>query len=395
MSLAAAQPLLLEAARVLASSLDLDATLGQVTELLVPRLADWCQVHLREGDEPLRPISAARAPGMPVLSPEQLDPGFRLRRAFASGRPLLVPDAAGDGLPAAVVSYAVVPLVARGRALGALWLGSASPRRRYRPDDVELCALLEILGARAALALDNARLYSELREAHEHELRTSQLEVRLTEARLEALRAQLNPHFLFNALNTIAMLVRREANADALRGIVGLSQLLRQVLDRREAAEVGLGEELALVEHYLAIEQLRYRERLQVEIEVKPETLEARVPSLLLQPLVENAVRHGVGARNQAGHVRIAGRRLGDRLRLEVRDDGPGFPPGWTPRSGRGLGLANTRERLLGLYAGNQRLELGNAPGGGALVAVTIPFRIRPDAGRSERRSDPRQSRRD
>jgi LytS/YehU family sensor histidine kinase len=278
-----------------------------------------------------------------------------------------------------VVSYAVVPLVAHGSTLGTLWLGSASRERRYEAGDVELGALLEILGARAALALDNARLYAEVREAHEHELRTTQLEVRLTEARLEALRSQLNPHFLFNALNTIAMLVRRQANPDALRGIVGLSQLLRQVLDRREAALVGLGEELALVEHYLAIEQLRFRDRLQVRMEVAPEALGARVPSLLLQPLVENAVRHGIGARQEAGWVRIVGRREGDRLRLEVRDSGPGFPPGWESRSPLGLGLANTRERLLNLYARDHRLELGNAPSGGAVVTVTIPFQAVPE----------------
>jgi len=170
------------------------------------------------------------------------------------------------------------------------------------------------------------------------------------------------------------MLVRRQANPDALRGIVGLSQLLRQVLDRRDAAEVGLGEELALVEHYLAIEQLRFRDRLEVRVDVAPEVLTARVPSLILQPLVENAVRHGIGSRNEAGWIRVAGRRQADRLRLEVRDNGPGFPSGRATRSGRGLGLANTRERLRGLYGDRQRLELSNGPDGGAVVVVTIPF---------------------
>jgi LytS/YehU family sensor histidine kinase len=377
-SLAAAQPLLLEAARVLASSLDLEATLGQVTGLLVPRLADCCQVHLRDERGTLRLASAARAPGLPSLSPERLDPGGFLQQACRTGQLLMVPDG-DERLPAGVVSCAVVPLVARGGVLGTLWLGSASPGRRYDSGDVELCALLEILGARAALALDNARLYAEVHQAHEHELRASQLEARLTAARLEALRAQLNPHFLFNALNTIAMLVRREANADALRGIVGLSQLLRQMLDRRDAAEVVLGEELALVEHYLAIEQLRYRDRLEVRMDVAPEALGACVPSLLLQPLVENAVRHGIGSRNEAGWIRIVGRRRADRLRLEVRDNGPGFPPGWDPRSARGVGLTNTRERLLSLYAGDQQFELANAPSGGAVVAVTIPFHTRHD----------------
>jgi LytS/YehU family sensor histidine kinase len=377
MSLTAAQPLLLEAARVLASSLDLDATLGQVTGLLVPRLADYCQVHLRDAQGELRLVSQARAPGLPTLPGEAPGVVGQLDRACRSGQPLLLPEADG---PPPVLSSAVVPLVAHGSALGTLWLGSASRDRRYQAGDVELCGLLEILGARAALALDNARLYAEVRQTHAHELRTTQLEARLAATRLEALRAQLNPHFLFNALNTIAMLVRRQANSDALRGIVGLSQLLRQVLDRRDAAEVGLGEELALVEHYLAIEQLRYRDRLGVRMEVAPEALEARVPSLLLQPLVENAVRHGIGARHDAGWIRIAGCRQGDRLRLEVRDSGPGFLPGWEARSPQGLGLANTRERLLSLYGRDSRLDLGNAPSGGAVVAVTIPFHLAPAA---------------
>jgi LytS/YehU family sensor histidine kinase len=237
-------------------------------------------------------------------------------------------------------------------------------------------------GARAALALDNARLHAELRRAHDAELRASRLESQLAQARLEALRAQLNPHFLFNALHTIAMLVRREANADALRGIVGLSQLLRQVLDRRAAPEVSLGEELALVEHFLAIEQLRYPDRLRVRIRVEPGVLEAQVPNLLLQPLVENAVRHGVGRRRDAGIVEIVARRRRDALALEVRDDGPGLPDGWRPEDGCGLGLANTRERLQRLYGARHRFEVRNDTNGGVQALVRIPFHLAPSAGR-------------
>jgi LytS/YehU family sensor histidine kinase len=273
-------------------------------------------------------------------------------------------------------SYAVVPLIARGASLGALVLTNHASGRRFDRRDHALAELLELFGARAALALDNARLHTELRRAHDAELRATRLEAQLIQARLEALRAQLNPHFLFNALNTIAMLVRRQANAEALRGIVGLSQLLRQVLDRRAAAEVSLGEELALVEHFLAIEQLRYPDRLRVRIRVDRGVLEAQVPNLLLQPLVENAVRHGIGRRRGAGIVEIVVHRRGDALTLQVRDDGPGLPDGWCPEEGFGLGLANTRERLQRLYGPDHRFELCNDARGGAQALVQIPFRL-------------------
>jgi len=351
-----AQLLLLNAARLLSSSLDVDATVGQVIELAVPRLADECEVCLL-GPEDTSAPARGPLPGIPTT----------VARACAAARPMLVARTAHG-------SYAVVPLVARGASLGALILRNWASGRRFDPRDHALAELLEIFGARAALAIDNARLHTELRRAHDAELRASRLEAQLMQARLEALRAQLNPHFLFNALNTIAMLVRRQANAEALRGIVGLSQLLRQVLDRRAAPEVSLGEELALVEHFLAIEQLRYPERLRVRIRVDSGVLEAQVPNLLLQPLVENAVRHGVGGRNDAGFVEIAARRRRDTLTLTVRDDGPGLPDGWRPEEGFGLGLANTRERLQRLYGPHHRFEIGNDRRGGARALVRIPF---------------------
>jgi LytS/YehU family sensor histidine kinase len=333
-----------------------DATVRQIIELAVPRLADECEVCLlgsRAGGVPDR----ERLPNLAAT----------VARACAAARPMLVARPAHP-------SYAVVPLVARGASLGALILTSEASGRRFDPRDHALAELLELFGARAALALDSARLHTELRRAHDAELRASRLEAQLIQARLEALRAQLNPHFLFNALNTIAMLVRRQANAEALRGIVGLSQLLRQVLDRRAAPEVSLGEELALVEHFLAIEQLRYPDRIQVRIRLDRGVLEAQVPNLLLQPLVENAVRHGIGRRRGAGVVEIVARRRRDALTLEVRDDGPGLPEGWRPEEDYGVGLANTRERLERLYGPHHRFELRNDTRGGAQAVVRIPF---------------------
>jgi LytS/YehU family sensor histidine kinase len=237
--------------------------------------------------------------------------------------------------------------------------------------------LLEPFGARAALAIDNARLHTEAVEARERAVRASQLEAQLVQARLEALRAQLNPHFLFNALNSVAMLVRLKANSDALKAVVSLSEVLRQALAGRGAQEVALREELSLVDHYLQVEQLRFRDRLRVTVDAQPDTLHASVPSLILQPLVENAIRHGIARRDEGGHVKIFGRRGNGRLVLEVRDDGPGFPTGWDPAASGRVGLANTRERLERLYGSAFTFETTNAPSGGAVVRVEIPYRTR------------------
>jgi GAF domain-containing protein len=194
----ATQRLLLDAARLLSSSLDVDATVGQVIELVVPRLADECEVCLLASPGAGAP-AGQRLAGLPVT----------VAQVCATTRPMLVARGSQG-------SYAVVPLVVRGTSLGALILRNKASGRRFHRRDHALAELLELLGARAALALDNARLHTELRRAHDAEMRATRLEAQLVQARLEALRAQLNPHFLFNALNTIAMLVRRQANAEAL-----------------------------------------------------------------------------------------------------------------------------------------------------------------------------------
>ncbi|HEY0970301.1 MAG TPA: histidine kinase [Gemmatimonadales bacterium] len=213
----------------------------------------------------------------------------------------------------------------------------------------------------------------EAERARARAVRASQLEAQLGQARLDALRAQLNPHFLFNTLNTIAMLVRRNANSEALGGIVGLGELLRQVLDRRGTAEVPLAHELAMVERYLDIERLRFRDRLSVALAVEDDALDALVPTMLLQPLVENAVRHGVARKSGPGRVEIAARSRNGRLTIEVRDDGPGFPAGWRERPAPGVGIANTRERLRQLFGDGQRFAVSNGCGGGAVVSLELP----------------------
>ena len=396
------QHFLLEAARALASSLDLHAVLREVTTQVVPRFADYCLIYLRQPDGSYDQVAYAHVDPAKAPLLEELGRVYRpnldnrdspIARALSAARPVVATTVPPEEMrllstsPVAMrivrelapVSYAILPLVARGELLGAASLVTSVSGRRF--DEREL-TLLELYGGRAALAIDNARWHTEALEARERAVRTSQLEAQVVQARLEALRAQLNPHFLFNALNTVAMLVRLKANADALKAVVSLGEVLRQALAGRGAQEVALREELSLVDHYLRVEQLRFRDRLRVAVDTEPEVLEASVPSLILQPLVENAVRHGIARREAGGRVEIVGRRENGRLVLEVRDDGPGFPRGWDPTSSGRVGLANTRERLERLYGAAFAFETTNAPTGGAVVRVEIPYRTR-EGGRA------------
>jgi len=205
--------------------------------------------------------------------------------------------------------------------------------------------------------------------AGERERHAAQLQAQLGEARLAALSSQLNPHFLFNALNSIAELVHRDAVA-ADRMIVGLSALLRSSLETASSQQVPLEEELRLLGHYLDIEQIRLGERMRVEWEIAPEARAALVPPLLLQPLAENAVRHGLGRRLGAGTIRMLARREDGELRLEVQDDGAGESAG----NGFGIGLGTTRQRLQELYGAAASLELQASPHG-TVARLRLPFR--------------------
>jgi hypothetical protein len=208
----------------------------------------------------------------------------------------------------------------------------------------------------------------------ERRLAASRLEGELTAARLRALEMQLRPHFLFNTLHTVAALVRSGRNPDAVRTIAGLSDLLRAALRRDGAAEVPLRDELAFVERYLAIEQIRFQDRLEARIVADPAVLEALVPNLILQPLVENAIRHGVERRTAPGRITVAAGRRRETLVLRVEDacgctDAPVAGGG-----GSGIGLSNTRARLRQLYGERQRLDLLATDGGGALAVVELPY---------------------
>lgn len=200
--------------------------------------------------------------------------------------------------------------------------------------------------------------------------RAAEAEAKLERARVQLLGAQLQPHFLFNALNAVAELIHEDADR-ADRTIGQLSDLLRATLEAGQRPEVTLDEELALVGHYLAIMQTRLGDRLAVTVDVPAETRSAMVPHLLLQPLVENAIQHGLASRPAGGHLEIRAARRDSTLTIAIADDGIGVPPGGARP---GIGLANTRARLQALYAGAGALTIAPREGGGTLATIALPF---------------------
>lgn len=203
------------------------------------------------------------------------------------------------------------------------------------------------------------------------ESRERQLEA--TRLALENLRAQLQPHFLFNTLQSISTLIYRDQHA-ADRMLTQLSDLLRLSLRNTGVQEVPLSEELGFLERYLAIMRVRFGDRLVISVDTPPDVMDALVPSLVLQPIVENAIEHGMADRPDVGHVSVRVTKDGPSLHLEVSDDGPGLA-GAPPSAGNGIGLANTRERLARLYGAAGRVETNSANEGGLTVRLTIPFR--------------------
>jgi LytS/YehU family sensor histidine kinase len=217
-----------------------------------------------------------------------------------------------------------------------------------------------------------------VRQERERERRTAALEAQLARAHLQALRMQLHPHFLFNTLNTIATLVREQERDAAVRLLAQLGDVLRQVLRSASNHEVRLGDELTFTRQYLEIEQLRFADRLRVVWDTEPLTLEGAVPNLVLQPLVENALRHGIAKRPEAGLLEIGSRREGERLSLWVRDDGPGLQNS-TESDGEGVGMANVRARLAALHGELAELRVESVSpeaGGGARATIVLPWRV-------------------
>jgi signal transduction histidine kinase len=206
----------------------------------------------------------------------------------------------------------------------------------------------------------------------EKALAASQLEAQLMQAKLHLLKMQLNPHFLFNTLNSISALLHEDVEMADLM-IERLGDFLRLTLDHSTTQEVTLREELEFVNCYLSIEQIRLQDRLHSRIEAEPQTLDARVPNLILQPIVENAIRHGIAPLTAPGSLEIRARQEEGALHISVRDNGPGLTAA-IRTGGTGRGLAITRARLEKLYGGAHRFELENAEGGGLVVTLEIPF---------------------
>lgn len=220
----------------------------------------------------------------------------------------------------------------------------------------------------------NRKFREREKEAAELAIKASQLEAQLARAQLQALRMQLNPHFLFNTLHSIAGLIRENNKQAAIRMISGLGDLLRQTLDNVGVHEVTLKEELDFIQKYLEIEQIRFQDRLKVQLDIDPQTYLAQVPYLILQPLVENAILHGISRRIKASMVEIRTWREGSKLFLQVQDDGPGLPQNWEGTNPDSIGITNTRGRLHALYQDLQQFSLRNAETGGAIATLSIPF---------------------
>jgi two-component sensor histidine kinase len=277
-----------------------------------------------------------------------------------------------------VIAVAVTSLLffVRGRLLPrppggpVTWFGAVLFRGEFVGDLIVYCAVLGAAFSRNYFLQSQARLY----ETRQLQAETAQLQARLAESRLSALRSQLNPHFLFNTLNAISSLVEHDPRG-VRRMIARLSELLRYTLDAAPEQEIPLSRELELLRRYLDIMQIRFADRLTVAIEASDELQTALVPNLLLQPLVENAIQHGVAQVEDTGRIEVRVRRRGDDLILTVQDNGPG--PTATSRNG-GVGLRNTVARLEQLYDGRQRFALSRAEHGGALATVVLPYHTAP-----------------
>lgn len=226
------------------------------------------------------------------------------------------------------------------------------------------------------MIVGSRHVYLHHRHFLQEELRFERLERSFTEARLQALRSQLDPHFLFNTLNTISAQLQADPKL-ARQMIEHLGDLLRLSLDPESRDEVALSDELDFLDLYLSIQKIRFGDKLRVTLHIAPDIRRAAVPSLFIQPLVENAIRHGVSRRAAGGAIDISARRLADTLEITVRDDGVGLPSDWSPQRPAGLGLRLTRERIAGFHAeGATQLTIQNHPDGGVKVTIHMPLRL-------------------
>jgi two-component system, LytTR family, sensor kinase len=213
------------------------------------------------------------------------------------------------------------------------------------------------------------------RKYREREVVAMRLEAQLAQAQLDSLRMQLHPHFLFNTLNNIVGLVRDNKNSAAVNMLVGLSDLLRHTLEYSSRHEIELREEINFIKLYLSIQEMRFSDRLRIELDIDPRTTKALVPNLILQPLTENALRHGIARSTDSGLVGINSVAENGHLRLTVYDDGAGLPDDWQLKGSMGIGLANTAARLQQLYDNDHEFDIRNRDAGGVEVVIVMPFK--------------------
>jgi two-component system, LytTR family, sensor kinase len=320
---------------------------------LVPALAEWL-IWV-----PLTPAIMALARRFPIAWP----PTARAVAVHAGG-------IAGAAALRGVVYASATFLVGR--------IGGTVPFAAYLWRIVLAWLPMAALVWGAIIAAGAALEYA--RRLKERELRDAELREQLARAELGALRARLHPHFLFNALHSVSALARSGDNGAAVRVVAELSELLRDVVSRDAPEMVRLRDELAFVRRYLGLEAVRFADRLRVEWDIEPGAEDAIVPSLVVQPLVENAMRHAVSASWNAGRLRISARRDGNALAVDVSDDGPGLARPGVVRvngiaNGGGVGLADTRARLTRLYGDDCSLTLAPGVLGGATAMLRVPFR--------------------
>jgi anti-sigma regulatory factor (Ser/Thr protein kinase) len=292
--------------------------------------------------------------------------GGAWKRSLLAHLPTFLLTSAINTAAATAITVTIQPFDSMGSTVTTFW-----PRYLSRLPS-SFASDLPVYGAVIGIyyALDFYRKY------REREFLTSRLEAQLAQAQLDSLRMQLHPHFLFNTLNNIVGLVRDQKNQAAVSMLVGLSDLLRHTLEHSTRHEVELREELGFIKLYLSIQEMRFSDRLQIKFDIDPATTKALVPNLILQPLTENALRHGFGRSANSGLVGISSGVEDGHLRLTVSDNGSGLPDDWQLKGSAGIGLANTAARLQQLYDDNHQFDIRNRAGGGVEVVIVMPLRL-------------------
>jgi len=291
--------------------------------------------------------------------------GQTWKRSLLVHLPAFLLISAAHSAVATVITLRIKPFDNMGSSPMAFWPRFLSRMKgSFGPDMLIYAGVVGIV-----YALDYYRKY------REREMLATRLEAQLAQAQLDALRMQLHPHFLFNTLNSIVGLVRDNKNHAAVRMLVGLSDLLRHTLDHSARQEVELREEINFIKLYLSIQEMRFSDRLEIEFDIDPLTTKAMVPNLILQPLTENALRHGISRSADSGMVGISSAVEDGHLRLTVYDNGAGLPDDWQMKGSTGIGLANTAARLQQLYDDNHQFDIRNRDGGGVEVVIQMPFR--------------------